>query len=89
MPGPSQPGMASSLVLGGGEEYHLVNPDVRLYDVGTDLNIVVWRVGCFECAGFDHGDAMILAVRRDVDRDEVERLLTKGATHGQVLALVT
>lgn len=65
-------------------------PDVPpLYDPKADEGIVFWRAGVFMERGFDFLDALALAVRRDVDRQHVEDLLDRGATHAQVRELVT
>lgn len=75
--------------LGKGEEYELRSPDVSLYDLHVDAKTVGWRAECFEGRGFSPGAAMMLALRRDVDRAHVERLLDQGATHLQVMELLT
>lgn len=75
--------------LGQGEEYELQTQDgPPLYDHRVDEGIVFFRIGVFMARGFDWGDAMTMALRRDVDRQRVEDLLDGGATHGQVLGIV-
>jgi hypothetical protein len=75
--------------LGQGEEYELRAADVRLYDPDADVKIVDWRTDCFVECGFKLGRATVLALRRDVDRQYVERLLKEGATHDEVWDIVT
>lgn len=65
--------------LGQGEEYELRTEPDRLYDLEHDAKIIDWRVQCFLELGFDVLYAGVLAVRRDVDREEVERLIAAGA----------
>lgn len=52
-----------------------------LYDI-TDPEegrVVAWRMECFERAGFAQLEASALALRRDVDRAVVERMVEDGA----------
>jgi len=75
--------------MGLGETYEMRPPALeRLYVMAVDMKVIGWRVECFEGRGFDHADALALALRRDVDREEVERLLDRGAKHAEVLDLV-
>lgn len=75
--------------LGQGEEYELRAPSDRpTYDYRVDAKIIGWRAECFEARGFGPAVAALLAMRRDVDRVQVERLLDQGATHRQVYDLV-
>lgn len=86
-----RPPQQSDTATGEGEEYVLVRPETaRLYDVTErqDHGIVSWRVDCFQGRGFDHADALTMALRRDVDRGEVERLLDRGASHAEVVEIV-
>jgi hypothetical protein len=72
-----------------GEEYELRRPgDARLYDTEVDAKIIAWRAECFVRLGFTPLAARALAMRRDVDREQVERLLKLGATRRQVRTLV-
>lgn len=67
--------------LGQGEEYELkASDDVRLYDLEHDAKIIDWRVESFLALGFDVLNAAVLAVRRDIDREEVERLIKAGGS---------
>lgn len=74
--------------IGEGEEYELRPASTRLYSIDVDIKVVGWRVECFEARGMSHVQAMALAIRRDVDRAHVERLLDEGATVEQVMELV-
>lgn len=62
----------------------------RLYDTTEpyEATLVAWRVDCFEGYGFPHSDAMVMALRKDVDRDYVGRLLKEGATHDEAREIV-
>lgn len=62
--------------------------DARLYDPVVDTNLVAWRLDSFERLGFDALEASALAVRRDIDREHVQRMLNGGASHAQVMAIV-
>lgn len=75
--------------LGEGDEYELRAGD-PLYNVGDpkEAQIVGWRVDCFERLGFAHTAALALAMRRDVDRSQVENLVAKGAAHAQVMGIL-
>ena len=73
---------------GEGDEYELRGDASRTYDVKRDVKIVEWRAKCFREYGFTQLEADALAVRRDVDRELVEDLLSAGATHAQVRAIV-
>jgi hypothetical protein len=59
-----------------------------LYDTEHDEKIVDWRCDCFVDRGFLVIQATALAVRRDIDRVLVERLLDQGATHAEVMEIV-
>jgi hypothetical protein len=61
----------------------------RFYDADYDAKIIQWRAECFEKLGFATFSAHELAIRRDVDREQVERLLKAGARHAHVLEIVT
>lgn len=74
--------------LGDGEEYELGQVSERVYDPHHDAKIVDWRVVCFLRLGFNNLQATTLAMRRDVDRSEVERLRGRGCAPGSVLAIV-
>lgn len=74
--------------LGQGEEYELRTDPDRLYDLEHDAKIIDWRVMCFLELGFDVLNAGVLAVRRDVDREEVERLINGGATPEQATEIL-
>lgn len=83
----SEPDVAT----GNAEEwYELRAPaEERVYDAHHDAKLIDWRMLCFLRAGLEHLHASALAIRRDVDREEVERLLNGGATPAQVLEIVT
>lgn len=86
---PKWPAAAVSVSeYGQGEEYDLRLAEARLYDPDADERIVFWRSACFLERGFQYADALALALRRDVDRAEVEALLDAGATHDQARELV-
>lgn len=78
------------LRLGQGEEYELRACDEPTYNLNDEREskIVGWRWECFENAGMTNLDAGVLAVRRDVDREQVERMLREGATSTQVRDIV-
>lgn len=73
--------------IGKGDEYELTSPDARCYGEG-DGKLVAWRVLCFLDLGFDELGATALAIRKDVDRDEVQRLVRAGAAPSQVEEIV-
>lgn len=74
---------------GEGEEYELRAPDdAPLYDAEKDRPLIDWRVGCFEALGFPVAFAIALALRRDVDREQVAGLIRRGATPMQALEIV-
>ena len=86
---PSDGGLVNpDLRLGEGDEYELRAPTERMYDAVHDAKIIDWRLFSFMNLGFDALTASALAKRRDVDREYVARLITRGATVHQVLALV-
>lgn len=62
--------------------------DARLYDPVPDNKIVRWRLDSFERLGFGVLEASALSVRRDIDREDVERMLKGGASHAQVMSIV-
>lgn len=74
----------------GEEEYVLVQPDARRYDLANtkDADIVAWRADAFGALGFNFVQASELAMRRDVDRAQVARLIGQGATPDQVCEIV-
>jgi hypothetical protein len=76
--------------LGQGEEYELRVADDPVYNVDDEREaaIVRWRLDCFERAGMESLAATALAVRRDVDRVSVERMLSAGASASQITAIV-
>lgn len=57
-------------------------------DDEREAAIVAWRLTCLEAAGMEPLDASALAVRRDVDRVDVERLLDAGASSEQALGIL-
>lgn len=71
-----------------GEEYELRGDVQRLYDVSVDGKIVTWRVECFMALDFTYEEAKSLAMRRDVDRVEVERMRAAGASPKLVLEIL-
>jgi hypothetical protein len=74
--------------LGAGEEYTLRTDPARLYDPEGDGKIVDWRILCFMRLGFESLQASALAVRKDIDREAVARLIGRGATPDQVYAIL-
>jgi len=73
--------------IGEGEEYELRPSATRRYEISVDAKIVKWRTECFEALGFAMGQAMLLALRRDVDRSDVERMIKAGAKPEHVMAI--
>lgn len=74
--------------IGQGEEYELRDQsEAPTYDLSEprDAAIVGWRIECFEDLGFDNFQCLVLATRRDVDREQVARMVKQGATHDQVM----
>lgn len=76
--------------IGQGEEYVLGDPFDPTYDVHdpAQRKIVKWRDECFSALGFGPTQALALAMRRDVDREAVTRMVRSGAPHHHVLAIV-
>lgn len=76
--------------LGEGDEYEIRTPDELVYDLSDPVQrkVVGWRVDCFERLGLGVIEASALAVRRDIDRSQVENMLTNGASVNQVLSIV-
>lgn len=70
------------------DEYTVGTVDARVYDPTSEIGIVQWRLQCFEADGFAPLGASALALRRDVDREMVGRMLAGGASHTQVLAIL-
>jgi hypothetical protein len=70
------------------EEYELRSPDAMTYDPELDARIVSWRARCFERLGLQPLHVTVLAIRRDVDRHTVERLVDLGADSGQVAGIL-
>lgn len=60
---------------------------VPLYDLEHDLALVAWRTLSFERMGIPMDDAMLMARRRDVDTDDVRKMLERGATVEQAMAI--
>lgn len=58
-------------------------------DDEREARIVAWRLRCLEAAGMEPLDASVVALRRDVDRVDVERMLEAGASSAQARAIVT
>lgn len=75
--------------IGEGEEYEMRSAGDPVYNVNDakERGIVAWRVDCFERLGFRGTAALALAMRRDVDRERVEKLATQGATLQQIVAI--
>lgn len=85
MPGPMHPG-AGAVYATDGDWYELRAPtDFPTYDPAVDTKVIDWRMDAFVARGFGLLKARCLAVRRDIDRAQVERMLDQGATHAQVL----
>ena len=82
--------LSSGLKLGEGEEYVLRAPGDLTYDVASpyDAKVIGWRAECFERAGLDALDATALAVRRDVDRERVLKLLAAGCSKDLVVEIM-
>lgn len=62
-----------------------VRPMSHTYNIDDEREaaIVAWRLRCLEAAGMEPLDASVLAMRRDIDRVEVERALKAGASSAQ------
>jgi hypothetical protein len=62
----------------------------RSYNVAEerDAKIVDWRASCFEMLGLDELTSAALAVRRDIDRVQVERMVKAGATAEHLRAVL-
>ena len=76
--------------LGEGDEYDLVPDDGEpVYNLQEreGRKIVSWRLACFERLGFGPTAAVALAMRRDIDRHDVEVLLAKGARLDEIVAI--
>jgi hypothetical protein len=73
-----------------GEEYELRPPGDPVYNVDEpkEAQIVGWRTECFERLGFGPTAAVALAVRRDVDRENVKRLVVEGCSVGLIMEIV-
>lgn len=74
--------------VGEGEEYELRTDADRLYDIEADAKVVGWRTDAFKALGFSAFAAAALAVRKDVDREKVQRMVGGGATPLQVAAIL-
>lgn len=76
--------------LGEGDEYELRPADSLTYDASDpeQRKVVSWRVACFEALGFGTTAAIAMAVRKDIDRTQVEAMLSGGATLAQVVEIV-
>lgn len=76
--------------LGEGDEYELRPPGDLTYELDDpkQREIVAWRVACFERLGFGPTAASAMAVRRDIDREQVERMVARGARLHHVVAIV-
>jgi hypothetical protein len=77
-------------MLGQGDEYELQARDALVYDTSEpkEQALVTWRARCFLAAGLDIEYAGPLSLRRDVDRERVERMVREGATGAQVCAIL-
>jgi hypothetical protein len=64
-------------------------PTAPTYNMADEREaaIVRWRLRCFEGAGVEPLGASALALRRDIDRADVERLLQGGASSAEVCAI--
>lgn len=83
--------LSSTLKLEEGEEYFLrASGDWPLYDVNSpyDAQVIEWRAECFKRAGLESLDATALAMRRDVDRERVLKLLAAGCSHSCLLEIL-
>lgn len=77
--------------LGEGDEYELRaydGPPLYNVDEPREAAVIGWRAECFEALGFVQYLALVLAQRRDVDREQVQRLIGAGATPAQVADIV-
>lgn len=66
--------------LGEGDEYELGLPESPTYNTADmkEAAIVKWRTECFERIGFVAVAALALAMRKDIDREKVERMVAGG-----------
>jgi hypothetical protein len=87
-PPPEHPDHARRANYDDGEEYTLTPPDTRLYDIVHDHKIVTWRELCFIKKGLELVHARALALRRDIDREEVERLVDEGAPSARIAEIL-
>ncbi len=79
----------TSAPLGQGEEYELRAPGLeRTYDPEHDAKLIDWRTLSFLSLGFSPVVASVMAIRRDIDRELVERMVRRGATPLQVAAIL-
>jgi hypothetical protein len=53
-----------------------------------DAELITWRLECFTRVGVDELTASSLAVRRDIDRARVERMVEGGATSSDLRAIL-
>jgi hypothetical protein len=60
-----------------------------LYDVRRHASVIGWRADNFAAMGFSHLEATALAIRRDVDREAVAKLLARGASPDQARRILT
>lgn len=75
---------------GDGDEYELRPPGAPVYNVDEpkEAAIVGWRSECFERMGFGQTAALALAMRRDVDREQVKGLVHEGCAVGLIMEIV-
>jgi len=59
-----------------------------LYHPDADEKIVAWRTLSFLRLGFSTLDASALAIRKDIDREHVQRLVREGCSAGLILRIV-
>ena len=74
--------------LGDGEEYERRPLSVRTYDIEHDAKIIAWRIDCFVRAGIEALHANALAIRRDIDRERVERMARAGCSSSRIGAIL-
>lgn len=88
-PPPEHPDYARRHNFDADEEYDLTPPDgPPLYDAVHDHKIVAWRELCFIKKGLELVHASALAMRRDIDRVDVERLADEGATSARIAEIL-
>lgn len=75
-----------SLPSRNGDEWYEIPADLEL--IHTDLKTVRWRFDEFVRIGFSQTEASSMAPFRAAELRDIERWLSEGATHAQVLQIV-